>query len=153
MWQKWGGRVWTAAHIFSTVATQEKKSCSGFRTEPEDKGLWGFFVCWRQFLPYKRGMAGFSFLTPRIRFCHHLSFQLSWDLGKDLNAGWVKHVKGADHCRSCFWLQCVEGSANTEPLTLNTLNTCGSTRLDELCKTTSEDVGNPKQVSSDTNCK
>lgn len=86
-------------------------------------------------------------------FCNHLFFQLSWDLGKDLNAGWVKHVRGPDHCRSCFWLQRAEGSANTEPLTVNTLNTCGSTRLDELCKTTSEDVGNPKQVSSDINCK
>jgi len=74
-------------------------------------------------------------------------------LGKDLNAGWVKCVKGADHCWSCFWLESAEGSANTEPLAVNTLHACRSSRLDEDCKNTSKDAGNPKQVSSDINCK
>lgn len=41
----------------------------------------------------------------------------------------------------------------TEPLAVNTLNTCGSSCLDEVCKNTSKDIGNPKQVSSDINCK
>lgn len=86
-------------------------------------------------------------------FCNHLYFQLSWDLGKDLNAGKVKHVKGADHCWSCFWLQFAEGSANTELLAINTLNACRSSCLDKLCKNTSKDTGNSKQVSSDINCK
>lgn len=71
-------------------------------------------------------------------FCNHLSFQLSWDLGKDLNAGQVKHVKGAGHCRSSFWLQFAEGSANREPLAVNTLNACESSCLDKFCKNTSK---------------
>lgn len=72
-------------------------------------------------------------------FCSRLPFQLSWDLGKELHAGWVKHGKGADHCWSCFRLWFAEGSANTEPLIVTIPNTCRSSCLDELCKNTSKD--------------
>lgn len=159
MWQKWwgaGGCAWTAAHIFWQLQCKRREL------------FWFQNWSWRQ-----RGLGVFCLLEAipstwvgredsifpshayayESCFCNHLSFQLSWDLGKDLNASWVKRVKGANHCQSCFWLRFAEGSANTEPLTVNTLNTCGSSCLDELCKNTSKDIGNPKQVSSDIKCK
>lgn len=50
----------SSTHIPNSYKAGEE-SCSGFRTEAEDKGLWGFL-----------SVGGNSFHTSGVRFSHHV---------------------------------------------------------------------------------